>query len=592
MNRTSIFYGSISSRQYLALAVFVLLFCLFLLPQAATAASLFLFPPSGTYQVGNDFTVSLRVATGNSSINAAEGTLIFNPAEARVVSISKSGSVFNLWTSDPSFSNSAGTVTFSGGTTTSYSGDSGTILSVTFVSKASAVSQMSFSAGSVLAADGKGTNILANMNGGSYTFQPAIVIPAPSKTPGEVEQPAANPNSGTPYAPVVTSTTHPDPDVWYANNSPTFAWSVPAGITTVRARIDQKPFSSPDKNSPADTGTMAFNGLDDGISYFHIQFQNSAGWGAILHRKVMIDTKPPLPFGIAVDNGNDPTSPTPTLEFSANDATSGISGYEVKIGDQPAFRLAPQDMKNGSYQVPAQAPGTQTVIVKAFDMAQNATIATTEIIIQPLEAPLIDPLPITMRDGDLLTIKGTTKYQQAKVKVFAAKEGEEAMEQDAIIGPNGNWVAVCPKSLTKGAYQVWAQVQDARGAQSLGSPKITLAVQPLAVVRIGSVIVDYFSAIMTLIGIIVIFTALICAAIWTVVKVRRRLRSNTEKLSADVYVSFKTLRQKLLEQIEYLDGKPGLTRDEQRVHDKLKEALDDSENTIGREIKNIQKDLK
>jgi len=117
-------------------------------------------------------------------------------------------------------------------------------------------------------------------------------------------------------------------------------------------------------------------------------------------------------------------------------------------------------------------------------------------------------------------------------------------------------------------------------------------VQPLAVVRIGSVIVDYFSAIMTLIGIIVIFTALICAAIWTVVKVRRRLRSNTEKLSADVYVSFKTLRQKLLEQIEYLDGKPGLTRDEQRVHDKLKEALDDSENTIGREIKNIQKDLK
>ena len=591
MDRTSVFYGlSICLRQCLAPAVFIFLFCVFLFPQTAAAASLFLFPPSGTYQVGNNFTVSLRVSSGDDSINAAEGTLIFNPAEVKVVSISKSGSVFNLWTNDPAFSNAAGTVTFGGGTTTSYSGNAGTIMTVTFVSKASAVSQMSFSSGSVLAADGKGTNILANMNGGSYTFQPAIVIPAPSKTPGEVEQPTANP-SGTPYAPVVTSTTHPDPDVWYSNNSPEFSWNVPSGITAVRMGIDQQAFSTPAKSYPADTLSKTIDTLDDGIWYFHIQFKNDAGWGAILHRKVMIDTWPPAPFDITVDNGGDPTDPTPVLRFSTTDETSGVAYYELRIGqDQPA-RITPDQTKDGA-KVPVQAPGTHTVIIKAYDLAQNATTATVDMTIKPLDAPAIGPLPQSMRDGDLLIIKGSTKYQQAKVQVFTVKDGEAPIEQEAIAGPDGNWVLVYTKSVTKGAYQIWAQVQDFRGAISLESNKITLAVLPPAVARIGAIVVDYFGAIMTVIGIIIIIAVLICGVFFAIAKTRRRLRSRTEKLSKKVYVAFNALRQELREQIEYLDGKPGLTDSEKKVAEKLKEALDDSERFIAKEIKKIEKDLK
>ena len=45
------------------------------------------------------------------------------------------------------------------------------------------------------------------------------------------------------------------------------------------------------------------------------------------------------------------------------------------------------------------------------------------------------------------------------------------------------------------------------------------------------------------------------------------------------------------ELIEYLDGKPGITKDERQVRDKLKEALDISEEFISKEIKDVEKEL-
>ena len=160
-----------------ALAIFAFIFYLAFFPRAAAAAaSLYLFPPSGSYQVGQNFSVSVRVASGEDAINAAEATLIFNPAELLVT-----GSVFDLWTSDPAFSNAAGTINFGGGTKKGLTGSAGMILRVDFQAKANASAQVNFSAGSVLAADGKGTNVLSGMTGGLYTLSPRIVIPPPEK---------------------------------------------------------------------------------------------------------------------------------------------------------------------------------------------------------------------------------------------------------------------------------------------------------------------------------------------------------------------------------------------------------------------------
>jgi len=55
--------------------------------------------------------------------------------------------------------------------------------------------------------------------------------------------------------------------------------------------------------------------------------------------------------------------------------------------------------------------------------------------------------------------------------------------------------------------------------------------------------------------------------------------------------AFRALRDEVEEQIEYLDGKPGITKDERQVRDKLKEALNISEEFISKELKDIEKEL-
>lgn len=55
--------------------------------------------------------------------------------------------------------------------------------------------------------------------------------------------------------------------------------------------------------------------------------------------------------------------------------------------------------------------------------------------------------------------------------------------------------------------------------------------------------------------------------------------------------AFRALREEVQEQIEYLDGKAGLTPEEEKVRTKLKEALDVSEEFISKELRDIEKEL-
>ena len=63
--------------------------------QFAEAATLSLSPNTGVYTSGQTFSVSVRINTEGKPINAAEGTLSFNPSLMSVVSVAK-GSLFNL----------------------------------------------------------------------------------------------------------------------------------------------------------------------------------------------------------------------------------------------------------------------------------------------------------------------------------------------------------------------------------------------------------------------------------------------------------------------------------------------------------------
>ncbi|MDO8564815.1 MAG: cohesin domain-containing protein [bacterium] len=159
--------------------------------RAAAQATLFVSPSAGTYKVGERFSVLVNVNTGGEAINAASGQLNFDNSRLEVVSLGYSSSIFNLWTTQPSYSNAGGTVQFSGGLPSpGFTGASGAIVRVTFRPKANGQAPLTFVSGSVLANDGAGTNIADSLKGALFTVIAVPVTPvSESKPVQKIESP-------------------------------------------------------------------------------------------------------------------------------------------------------------------------------------------------------------------------------------------------------------------------------------------------------------------------------------------------------------------------------------------------------------------
>ena len=159
----------------------LLLVLLFLCSHAALAANLQISPASGSYSTGQTFTTTIQIDPAGDSVNAVEAELTFDKSVLSVVNVSKTGSVFSLWTTEPTFSNTAGTISFGGGSPTPFSARSN-LLTVTFRTLGSGTGSISFGTASALAADGRGTDVLEGKNGASFT-----VAAATTPTPQEPE---------------------------------------------------------------------------------------------------------------------------------------------------------------------------------------------------------------------------------------------------------------------------------------------------------------------------------------------------------------------------------------------------------------------
>ena len=94
--------------------------------------------------------------------------------------------------------------------------------------------------------------------------------------------------------------------------------------------------------------------------------------------------------------------------------------------------------------------------------------------------------------------------------------------------------------------------------------------------------------VLIIIGLLLIFFyAWYRISIW-----KKRLKRETRELNRAVVMAFKGLRKEIKKQIEYLDGKPGLTKEEKKIRDNLKKALEYSRKTIEKELQDIKKELK
>lgn len=342
----------------------------------AQSASLYFSPSNGNVLVGQTFSLVVRVNTSGVAINAGEGSIVFANDKLQVVSISKTGSIFTLWATEPSFSNADGTVEFAGGVPSpGYSGSNGVVITINFKAKTATTikgfTDIVMVSGAVLANDGEGSNILASLGKANYYIGPAGI---PASTPtGEAKQPISTPTSVS----IIKSTTHPDSEKWYSDNDPIFNWELLEDIETVSYLVTDKPTSNPGTIPDGLVDETKFTDIADGVNYFHLRFREDGGWGSINRFKFQIDTKSPKEFKIEVADDN---SGEPKLIFESSDDLSGIDYYEIKI-DKKDWVKIDKTLAGKPYILKDLSSGEHQVLINAVDMADNTITASAFVTV-------------------------------------------------------------------------------------------------------------------------------------------------------------------------------------------------------------------
>ncbi len=391
---------------------YALLFILsvFFFPVLALAAELSFSPASGTFSSGKEFSVKVLVNPGVDSVNAADGQVSFDKDVLSVSSVTKDGSAFSLWTADPTFSNSAGTVDFSGGTPTAFS-KSGTVVTIKFKGKKPGSAKVSFTKGSVLAADGKGTNVYSKGGEATYEITEAAAAPPPPAQE-EAAPPAGEAFGGSPpIAPTFTSPTHPKPENYYGTSTVKMEWKVPPDVIGIRMLFSDKEDATPNVVLKADAASSTQQNVGDGTWYFYLQFKNEAGWGEVGKRKVLIDTVLPAEFLIGLlDQGDDATAPK--LSMKTSDELSGMDRYEVYFNDTSVGIVKEADLATG-FLIPPQAGGPTKVKVKAYDKAGNIRESEKDLTLPLVEKPVKGAKP-----GEVVAAPGFFTTERILLMIF------------------------------------------------------------------------------------------------------------------------------------------------------------------------------
>ncbi|MCA9360482.1 hypothetical protein KC730_01165 [Candidatus Kaiserbacteria bacterium] len=548
---------------------------------SAEAASLSVSPNTGVYTSNGTFSVQVKVNTDGKPINAADGVLAFNPKELSVVSVSRSSSIFNLWVSEPTFSNSAGTISFSGGSPAGYSGQTGNILTVTFRAVGSGTARVNFTSGSVLANDGRGTNVLTSMNSGTFTIQPASLAPIP-----EVIEYVAPAN--TPSAPKISSNSHSDPSLWYNESTAKLEWVIPSDVISVRTLLDDVPTSIPTKVYENSISSITLSDLPEGVSYFHLQFKNQEGWGKVTHYRLAIDTQRPTSFNISQKDNSDLSNPVQEITYQVTDQTSLVTDFKIKIDSTEPYSYR-NETGTTSITLPALEPGYHSLIIEAFDQAGNSIIASYSFTILAFDKPQFTEYPNQINEEVIPVLRGLTR-PNSEVEISVRKVGSEPTVYKVNSDSSGQFVFIPEGTFSLGVYELSAVATDEFGAKSEESELIKIAVQQPGYLKIGSLIINVLSVLIPLI----LLSFILIAGLWYLILYSRRFRKRVRIESSEAleilrteFTSLQTTlrKQESIVQKSRRTGK--LTKAESDMIQVLDLALQASQRKVEKEIADI-----
>jgi hypothetical protein len=566
--------------KFFSVLIFVFFFCEI---ASAHAATLYFSTGQG-YAVGQTFPVAVIVSTPNSeAVNAVSANITFDSGQLELVSISQIGSMINMWASPPTFSNQTGSADLEGiMLNPGFTGKNGNVATLNFKVLSAGSTVLSFSQASVLADDGMGTNVLTSAPPKSISLG---IGTAPNATTDNLVPP------GAPSAPVITSATNPDPTKWYNNSNPSFSWAVPPDVTGIRLQYDLAPIATPSVVYNPVISSKTLNNIPDGTYYFHAQFENKNGWGAIAHFKFSIDTTPPNPFSITVQYPaiSDPDQ-RPRLYFKTTDSGSGVDRYNIKIGDSDFASTSAADVSD-PYIVSNHTPGTATVIVDVYDMAGNKATASSDVVIPAIDPPTIDCSSNQIAEGSPVKILGTS-LPGSTVTISLTGTFGAVVSNTAVAGDDGRFGLIWSSKLGQDIYTLKAKAVSSYGILSREVKICTIAVGSTFTSKLVSLILNYLSLIL----IILIALALVTAvAIYAFHKLRafgRKMRSSIIETEKDIHVDFARLEKDLSRHVDLLEsaqGKRQLTKEEKTILKSFKEYLDRAEKDIDTKLDKLKK---
>ncbi|MDQ3756444.1 MAG: hypothetical protein M3394_01150 [Actinomycetota bacterium] len=179
-----------------------------------------------------------------------------------------------------------------------------------------------------------------------------------------------------PPTPVVSSSSHPDPEVWYASGSIQASWpqlADPTGIGGYSVAVDQLADTTPSAQvTQTETGYSSPAPVpNDGQWYLHVRAVDGVGnWGTPAHFGFRVDRATPgapvITSGTHPDQNAWYTDTDPTFDWSGGDTASGLAGWSYDI-DQ-----IPDDQPEGTFSSRSylELPdGTHTFNVKRLNNA-------------------------------------------------------------------------------------------------------------------------------------------------------------------------------------------------------------------------------
>jgi hypothetical protein len=503
-----------------------------------------------------------------------------------VVSVTKSSSIFNLWVEEPSYSNATGKVIFNGGVPNpGFNGASGYIATITFKANKQGTASVIFSDAAVRENDGLGTDILVSKSGSTITIGiPKVVeVPTPivAPTPNTVNEKSVEPGK-----PVITSDTNPNQDTWYSNDTVTFSWKIPSGVTKIQTLYSKDANANPTINYDNSVTQKTLNNVNDGISYFHLRYYTAIGKSAVAHYRVKIDTVAPLAFTptVRTENNNN------LIKLDANDALSGVDYYTLSVDNNRPIKVKTDELVSGEYVLPVLDGGSHDIVVIVYDKSKNSTNAGVSFVSTSITPPSLEVNPNEIITGETVTITGKTAYPNKKIEVILQFEDKELKKYTQTISSDGTFSLITEEIKVKGVVSISGQVILNENVKSSQSEIIYLKVRDTKVV---STTLSLIYPLLGTIAVVILLIILIFIAYigWNkFFGIKRKIKKSLIHTAEETHKAMSLLKEELNNQLELLEKVKVdrvLNNKEEEILINIKEKVNDIDDFVENKLKNL-----